>query len=305
MKLALLTVPYHLGRKNEGVGGAPGALLAAGALDLLRAGARAVDLAEIDRPAAPADELTAITQLNAALAVEVRRAAASGALPVVLGGDCNVALGVIAGLGSKGLVVVWFDAHGDFNTPETSPSGFLDGMPLAIACGLCHRQIWESLGSTPVAEAGVLHVGGRDLDPEEQRSLAASRVRVVSALQLGRQAPADALAPALAAIAGRGSRRRRPGEQRPLEDVFVHVDLDVLDPSVAPAVDYPAPGGLQPEELLEAVRAVGAHFRIRALSLSAFDPARSDPEGRTLGRALEVLRRLVELAAASRARVAG
>jgi len=77
---------------------------------------------------------------------------------VILGGDCNVALGVVAGLSGSGAGVVWFDAHGDFNTPETSPSGFLDGMPLAMACGVCHRHIWDALGGEPVAETHVVHV---------------------------------------------------------------------------------------------------------------------------------------------------
>jgi arginase len=297
MKIILLSVPYHLGRAGTGVGGAPQALLSAGAADLLRADGHQVDVIEVRRRGPLLDELSAVVEVNATLAAEVRRARAAQTLAVVLGGDCNVALGVVAGLSGSPTGVVWFDAHGDFNTPESSPSGFLDGMPLAMACGLCHRHIWDALGGGPVAEAHVAHVGSRDLDPEEQRRLMSSRVSVVSSLTLGRQAPADALAPALAAIAGRrGSRPRRPGQKGGIGDVYLHIDMDVLDPTVAPAVDYPAPGGLEPDELIEAIRAVGERFRIPAVSLTAFDPERPDPDGRTLRQALELLRELVAVA---------
>jgi arginase len=297
MRIVLLPVPYHLGQAGVGVGAAPQALLSAGAADLLRADGHEVDTVEVRRAGPLLDELTAVVELNAALAVQVRRVRAAGALPVILGGDCNVALGVVAGLSGSTSGVVWFDAHGDFNTPETSPSGFLDGMPLAMACGVCHRHIWDTLGGEPVPETRVMHVGGRDLDPDEQRLLSASRVSVVSSLALGRQAPADALAPALAAIAGRGSSRpRRPNERQAVEDVYVHVDLDVLDPTMAPAVDYAAPGGLEPDELIRALRAVGERFGVAAVSLTAFDPEQPDPEGRTLRQALEILRELVAVA---------
>jgi arginase len=297
MRVVLLPVPYHLGRPGVGVGAAPQALLSAGAAELLRADHHQVDIVEVHRAGPLLDQLSAVVELNAALAAQVRLAHAAGALPVILGGDCNVALGVVAGLSGTATGVVWFDAHGDFNTPETSPSGFLDGMPLAMTCGVCHRHIWETLGGEPMSEARVMHVGGRDLDPDEQRLLSASRVSVVSALALGRQAPADALAPALAAVAGRaGGRPRRPGERQAVGAVYVHVDIDVLDPTVAPAVDYAAPGGLEPDELIQALHAVGERFDVAAVSLTAFDPEQQDDEGRTLLQALEILRELVAVA---------
>ena len=298
MSVLLVSVPYHLGAEGVGVGGAPAALLHGGAAELLRADGHVVETAEVRLPPGLRGELEAVVEIAALLADQVSRAVAAGSLPVVLGGDCNVALGVLAGLGTARTGVVWFDAHGDFNTPETSPSGFLDGMPLAMACGRCERQVWERLGDAPVAEAHVVHVGGRDFDPEEQRALSASRVNLVTALRLGREGVDEALAPALACLAGRGDcRPRQPGQRRGVDDVYLHLDIDVVDPSLAPASDFTSPGGLDPDEVVEAARAVSRRFRVGAVSLTAFDPAVADPEGRTLSVALDLLRELVALAA--------
>ena len=298
MNVALLLVPYHLGAEGVGVGAAPASLLDAGAAERLRADGHTVETVEVRLPPGLRDQLEAVTEIAALLAAEVRRAAAEGSLPVVLGGDCNIALGVLAGLGTVPSGVVWFDAHGDFNTPETSPSGFLDGMPLAIVCGRCEPQVWERLRATPVPEAHVVHVGGRDFDPEEQRTLIASRVNLVTAFQLGRDGVEEALAPALACLAGRGDcRPRRPGQPRGVEQVYLHVDIDVLDPTLTPATDFPSPGGLDMHELADAAGAVARRFRIAGVSLTAFDPSVADPDGRTLKVTLELLSELVALAA--------
>ena len=156
---------------------------------------------------------------------------------------------------------MWFDAHGDFNTPETSPGGFVDGMPLAMATGRCYPQVWQRLGEEPAAvpEAHVLHVGSRDFDPGEQQSLADSGVEVVSGEDIVRRGVRAALVPALDTLRGH------------VEAVYLHIDIDVLDPAAAPAVDFPSTGGLTVPELEEAIWLVAGHLSVRAAALTAYD----------------------------------
>src|SRR5215217_3258315 len=122
-------------------------------------------------------EIGAAVDLDRQLANAVAAARARGAFPLTLAGNCISSVGTVAGLGAGPTGVLWFDAHGDFNTPETTIGGFLDGMALATVVGRC----WTSLaagvpGFVPVAEENVVLVGARDLDPAEAALLAASGV---------------------------------------------------------------------------------------------------------------------------------
>src|SRR5262249_19886505 len=154
-------------------------------------------------------------------------AAEDGALPLVLSGNCNAAVGVLAGLQPTRPAVVWFDAHGDYNTPETTVSGFLDGMALAIATGRC----WRSLASTvpgfePSGEDQVALVGARDVDAGEAEILEKSAVRRIRVAEVRSAGVEAAFGPALAALESRS------------DSIYLHLDLDVLDPDEAPANPY-------------------------------------------------------------------
>ena len=200
------------------------------------------------------NEVGASMDVVRALARTVSDVVAAGDFPLVLAGVCSSALGVSAGLGSPAsLGVVWFDAHGDFNTPETTPTGFFDGMPLAMLTG----SGWEGLragvpGLRPLDEANVVLVGARDPDPAEKDRLERSAVRRVGS--------AEPIETALEALAER------------VRDVYVHVDLDVLDPSEGQANRYPAPGGLTAADVATAVAEVARRFTIRAAAVTAYEP---------------------------------
>jgi len=145
---------------------------------------------------------------------------ASSPRPLVMCGDCTVALGVVAGLQRTGLdpAIVWFDAHGDVQTMETTTSGFLGGMPLRLLVGYRPELAASALGLRPVAEDRVVLVDARDLDPPEALFLAGSAMRRVSLPELTAQVLPDG-------------------------PLYVHLDLDIVDPTELPAVRYPAPGG--------------------------------------------------------------
>src|SRR5439155_26231921 len=130
-------------------------------------------------------------------AVEVRHAVRAGAFPIALSGNCGSAIGAIAGVG-EGTGVAWFDGHGDFNTPETTVSGFLDGMALAIATGRCFRPLARSVpGFVPVAGHDAFLVGARDLDPEERTALEGSDLGWVTVAKIRSSGAAEALRPVL------------------------------------------------------------------------------------------------------------
>jgi arginase len=279
MHLTLVVVPYDLGREGVGSGHGPGAYLSEGATEALSDRGHDVKVVTAQRSAAFKDELQAVLEVNVAVAGLVKEAAVAGRLPLVLAGNCNVTLGVRAGLlaaaepAQAELAAVWLDAHGDFNTPETSQTGYLDGMPLAMLTGRAFPEAWARLGGSATDEGLVLHAGGRDLDPAEADALAVSRMLVVSGAEIGYRGLGEALAPALDELVkragGGGFAARRP-------HAMLHVDIDVLDPSLAPAVDFPSPGGLTVAELLAAVEMTGGRFDLRAVSLSSFDPEAGD-----------------------------
>ncbi|MBL8055041.1 MAG: arginase family protein, partial [Anaerolineales bacterium] len=181
MQLTLIPSPFSLDQLRVGMGRAPEALLAAGLADRLRAGGHTVRVAERATELGAGDRLTRIGRHLAGLAQAVAEAAQAGALPVVLGGDCLAAIGVVAGLRrapAGELGITWFDAHGDFNTPATTISGYLGGMPLACCCGRGLDELRAAAGLTqPVAEAHVALLGVRDLDPAEAALLDSTPVQ--------------------------------------------------------------------------------------------------------------------------------
>ena len=176
-----------------------------------------------------------------AVAADVRR----GGRPVVLTGDCSTSLGVVAGLQSAGIDpgIVWFDAHGDVQTPQTSASGYLGGMPLRLLTGYQPELIATRLGLRPVPEDRIVLAGARDLDPPEQDYLAGARIRrrEVTGLTAG---------------------------DLPDGPLYVHVDLDVIGAPAVPGLRYPVPGGPDPAQLAGALRLLLGTGRVAALTLA-------------------------------------
>src|SRR5258707_1039632 len=200
------------------MGKAPDILLDAGLLQRLEALGCTTILAEmVDIPPSDEPRLERLGQLLARLGYEVARARAAGFFPLVLGGDCLTSLGTLAGLLKPAETgIAWFDAHGDFNTPEISISGYLGGMPLACAVGqgLDELRAAAKLNGT-VAERNVALLGARDLDPLEEQALVASSVILVRAEEF-----AGDTSQVQRAIHALGT----------LPQVYLHVDIDVLDP---------------------------------------------------------------------------
>jgi arginase len=229
-------------------------------------------------PSAPF-EVAKIFEIARAVAGHVADARMRGQRALVLGGECTTALGTIAGAGSEHLGVIWLDSHADFNTPETSASGFLEGMALAMVSGGCWRTLCRSIpGWKAVPPDRVVLAGARSLEQSEREALSEAGLRWVAPTAGWR----NDLESALDRLQTRVSR------------VYLHADLDVIDADEGCANAWGSPGGLTTGQLEEAVDAVNERFTIEAAALTALDPA-IDREGRALEAAARLAERLLRL----------
>ena len=277
MQVRLIVVPYDSGNRAVRMGVGP--LKLAAACDRLRALATEVSVVAVEAPSGFRTEIGTTFALHRAVAEEVRGAIAGGAFPIVLSGNCGGAVGALAGVGA-GTGIAWFDGHGDFNTPEISVSGFLDGMALSVATGRCFQTLARSVpGFSPVAERDAFLVGSRDLDPAEREALANSEVGWVTVASVRKHGPRAALAPALQRVQARR--------------IHLHVDLDVHDPVLAPANEFAPPDGLTPAQVQDCVREIAAARPICSASFAAYDPA-VDPSGTCLEAGLRLIEQVAE-----------
>lgn len=275
MHIDLIAVPYDSAHRGLRMGAGPQHLLAHGLAARLEQRGHHVTSSTIDPSGEWRAELATAFELAASIAERVRSSHDEGHLPLVLAGNCMAALGVVSGLGAQ-TRVLWFDAHGDFNTPDTTTGGFLDGMAVATITGRC----WSALaarvpGFTPVREADVWLLGTRDLDAAEEAALSASAVTVVRAEDVDE---------------GLGARVAR--EHGAAGELYVHLDLDVLDPADGRVNRYAADRGVRLAALREALESVGERARPAALTLSAYDPA-FDADGRVCAAAFGAIESFV------------
>lgn len=255
------------------MGAGPDALLAAGLLNRLTARGHEVSHAAIELPESGFfPEVQAAFALDRILSSNVSASIERGAFPMVLSGNCISSVGTVGGIGDSELGAVWFDAHGDFNTPETTASGFLDGMSLGILTGRCWRLLASTVpGFTPLAQDRVMLVGARHFDPAEETSLSQSPIARVTA-----------------ASARNGVEDELKQLRETASDIYLHIDLDVLDPTEGKANNFAVANGLRVAELQGIVQSIAEIFRVRAAALTAYDPAH-DAGGKAAEAAMSVL----------------
>ena len=275
MRLTLIQVPYDSGHFGARMGRGPLHLIEQGLAGAMERAGHEVEVVPV-RLEGFLTEVTSAPLLHRQVAEKVSRAREEGRLPVVLSGNCNAAsVGSLAGISGGGPAgVIWMDAHGDLNTPETSPSGFFDGMALSVAMGKAWPTLTAKLpGFHPLDPRNVVHVGARDFDPPELEVIERAGIARIGVEDL------DGIDAALADLATR------------VDQAYVHMDLDVLDPSELRANVYAVPGGMTVAQMADVVRATGRHLKIAAAGITAYDPDQ-DPEGRGVRAALSLIEAL-------------
>jgi arginase len=282
MSLQVLSVPYDSGHRGERMGRGPLHLLERGVLDVLRQVDPGIGLVPVASDAAFPTEIGTAFELHQRVAEVVAQAAREGDRALVLSGNCNSSLGTVAGLQladpDTPVGVVWFDGHGDCNTPETFTGDFLDAMGLSTLTGRC----WQALAATvpgfhAVPDERVILIGAHGADPGALGILADSRMRHIPPQKILTLGVAKALDPALAALAASGVAR-----------VYVHLDLDVLDAAYAPANGFAPAGGLLPDHVAACLDAIARRFTIAAAAVASYDPD-YDRADRILSAALRFL----------------
>ena len=284
MRLHLVTVPYRYDTHDEGLGQGPGALVAAGLGERLTArghetvGPFAAMLDDAERE----DGRTAVNigRLGARTAALVAAARREGAGALVLAGDDTAAIGVLSGVqladgAATPVGVVWLDAHGDFNTPETSYSGILAGMPVAILAGLAGPLWREAAGlAATVPTDRILLAGIRDLDEQEAVLLRSTDTRIVTVHDT---TGGSSLQTAIERLANRCTH------------LCLHVDLDVLDPHLVPSASTPSAGGLEIDEAAEAMAMALRTGKVATVSVAGLNPGAGKRGERSIASSLALL----------------
>ena len=243
--MAVIGAGLDLGAGRRGVDMGPSAIRYAGLAERIeRLGRRVDDWGDVPVSVPEATDvgdpharyLDAIKRVCEAVAERVGEAARTGSLPLVLGGDHSIAIGTLGGMARvRGPgAALWIDAHGDLNRPQTSPSGNVHGMPLAVALGAGGDGFASGAWPTPSVERAAL-VGVRSLDPGERELLSELDVKIFTMSDLDRLGTERVVREALAFLAGAAF-------------LHVSVDLDAVDPMYAPGVGTPVTGGLSYRE---------------------------------------------------------
>ncbi len=274
MQIDLIGVPLDFGAGRRGVDMGPSAIRYAGlrqGLELL--GHDVTDYGNIVVPVAETCEIgdpklkymEPIVGVAQRLAERVATTVAEERLPLVLGGDHSLALGSVMGAArGRKLGLIWLDAHSDFNTHETTPSGNIHGMPLAAICGHGASGLVTLGGTVPsgtkLEPHNVAIIGARDIDPEERRLLRSSGVAVYSMEAIDRLGINEVVHRAIE-TACRGT-----------DGIYLSLDLDGIDPMFAPGVGTPVPGGLTFREAHLAVELLAETKRLVGMDLVEVNP---------------------------------
>jgi arginase len=288
LKLKVLGLPIYTLAKYIGMAEGVGEIRKAGLLQALRMRLDGVEdagdvlLVKINEDTGPSNlyNLETFNHASEEIAKAVGRVEDEEARFLFLGGECSLIVGAAAGLQRirrRTLGLLWLDSHGDFNTPETTPSGFIGGMCLAMACGRGPELASVLEAQRPSVEAAnVVHACSRNLDAMERVAMFGSGMRLLEMVDLRRNGVVAALRKAIGSL------------EDSSDEIILHVDIDCTDPGEVPAVSFPEAGGLSLLELREVLGLAVGSERLKVVDLAAYN-ARRDVEGVSARRIVETV----------------
>lgn len=271
-KIRIIGVPIDLGADRRGVDMGPSAIRYAGLnARLQRLGWEVEDTGNLYVPVPEAREikdkhlkyLPEIVKVSEELQAAVAKALKDGTVPLVLGGDHSIEIGSLAGVAAGGRCfgVIWFDTHGDYNSPETTTSGNIHGMPLAVANGIGARELTKIGGEhRKIREQNTVIIGAREIDNEEREALHRSQITVFTMSDIDQLGMKEVVSRGLK-IAGDGT-----------EGIHISFDLDVIDPTEAPGVGTPVKGGINYREAHLAMELVAESGLLLSMDVAEVNP---------------------------------
>jgi len=274
MRIRVILVPYDSGHYRKRMGLGPEQLFDNGLRILLSKLEIPFDREDVSLESPHPAEISAAFELARKVAGKVQKARAEGLFPIVLSGNCNVALGTVSGCGADRTGILWIDAHGEATTPETTKSGFLDGMPISTLLG----RAWQTLARTvpgflPVPGHHLVLFGVSQIEKSECDLLDKEGVKRVSTIK--------DLSLSVSSLATM------------VEQIYLHLDLDVLDSRQAVWNQWASPDGISTSTLLEGVAEIAKHGKVCALGCASYDPS-VDPNWNALMAALLTIQTSLE-----------
>jgi arginase len=291
--VTLIYVPIYFGGRHRGTSMGPAALQCAELAERLRAMgmnvAEEVDIAVpnsrcwLDDNVKGSRCVPEIRQVSLDVAHAVEMAMHKNTMPITIGGDHSLAIGSLAGVSSyhrkqkNNCGLVWFDAHGDINTPETSPSGNVHGMPLAVGLGHGDKKFTDLLEYSPKFEPHkTVLIGARDLDMLEREMITKTGITVFSMRDIDQLGLGSVMDLAFSAVG------------YDVDGLHLSFDIDVMDPDAAPGVSTPARGGLTYREAVHALTLLAETGLVRSFDIAELNPA-FDVQNRTAELAVELI----------------
>lgn len=249
LSISLIGVPMDLGQNRRGVDMGPSAIRYAGVVERIEALGHSVKdegdiaISQTRKEQSPNTHLRNLEDVidgSTKLGNKVHEVLTAGQFPLVLGGDHSIAIGTLAGLADKykNLGVIWYDAHADLNTAETSPSGNIHGMPLAVSLGLGHDDLVNIRSYAPkIKPENVVIIGARSVDPGERELIKEKGIKVFSMHEIDKLGMTEVM-----------NQTMEYFREREVDGVHLSLDLDGIDPLYTPGVGTPVPGGISYRE---------------------------------------------------------